>query len=238
MGVEAVLFDTFGTVVDWRRGVREAAEEFATRHQLSLDSEWFALRWRALYQPSMEPVRNGTRSFVSLDQLHEENLRIVLGEAGITPDHFDRDEITWLNHAWHRLPPWPDSVTGLTSLRRSVIIGPLSNGNTSLLVRMAKNAGLPWDVILGSDVLRAYKPQRAAYVGAAAFLDLEPEQVMLVAAHNNDLAAAKDAGLRTGFVARPQEHGPGQHTDLEPADDWDLVADDIAQLARKFHTWS
>jgi 2-haloacid dehalogenase len=236
MDVEAVLFDTFGTVVDWRRGVRAALDEFAKVHGLSLDSEWFALRWRALYQPSMEPVRNGTRGFVPLDQLHEENLRTVLGELGIDPDAFTREEIRRLNHAWHRLPPWPDSVAGLTSLRRSVIVGPLSNGNTSLLVRMAKNAGLPWDVVLGSDVLHAYKPQREAYVRAASFLDLEPGQVMLVAAHNGDLAAAKRAGLRTGFVARPEEYGPGQDTDLEATGDWDLIAGDIAELAEKFHT--
>lgn len=234
MGVQAVLFDTFGTVVDWRRGVCAAVDEFAERRRLRIDPEWFALRWRALYQPAMEPVRNGTRTFVSLDQLHEENLRAVLGELDIDSTRFAPEEIGWLNRAWHRLPPWPDSVAGLTQLRRSVIIGPLSNGNTSLLVRMARNVALPWDVILGSDVLRAYKPQPAAYVGAAAFLDLQPEQVMLVAAHNDDLAAAEAAGLRTGFVARPEEYGPGQGADLAPSGDWDLVAADFVELAGQF----
>ncbi|MBK1783612.1 haloacid dehalogenase type II [Prauserella cavernicola] len=232
--VEAVLFDTFGTVVDWRAGVAAAVDSFAERHGLDLDGQDFALRWRARYQPSMEPVRTGAREFVSLDVLHRENLLEVLGEHGIDAGTIEPGELTWLVEAWHRLPPWPDSVTGLRRLRERALIGPLSNGNLALLARMAKNAGLPWDVVLGSDVTRAYKPQPESYLRAVSLLGLEPGEVMLAAAHNSDLHAAASAGLRTAFVARPSEFGPGQTTDLEPAGDWDLVAGDLVELADRF----
>ncbi|HEY5856481.1 MAG TPA: haloacid dehalogenase type II [Aldersonia sp.] len=232
--VEAVLFDTFGTVVDWRRGVADAVDEFAARRGTTIDPQAFALRWRSLYQPSMEPVRSGAREFVSLDVLHEENLRVVLTENGIDPETVDPAELAWLNRAWHRLPPWPDSVAGLTTLRDRALIGPLSNGNLALLARMAKHSGLPWDVVIGSDVIRAYKPQPEAYLRAVALLGLEPDQVMLAAAHNDDLAAAATVGLRTGFVARPTEYGPAQTRDLAATGDWDIVADDIVGLAARF----
>ena len=232
--VEAVLFDTFGTVVDWRRGVADAVAQFAVRHGIDLDAQAFALRWRSLYQPSMEPVRSGAREFVSLDVLHAENLRVVLAENGIDPGTVDPTELTWLNTAWHRLPPWPDSVAGLTALRDRAMIGPLSNGNLALLARMAKHSGLPWDVVIGSDVIRAYKPQPEAYQRAVALLGLEPDQVMLAAAHNDDLAAAAAVGLRTGFVARPTEYGPDQARDRSVTGDWDIVADDIVDLAAQF----
>ncbi|MFF5986594.1 haloacid dehalogenase type II [Prauserella flavalba] len=238
--IEVVLFDTFGTVVDWRTGVAAAVGEFAARHGLDLDGEEFADRWRARYQPSMEPVRTGERDFVSLDVLHEENLRAVLGEYGVDPGTIAPRELTWLNEAWHRLPPWPDSVPGLRRLREHVLIGPLSNGNLVLLARMAKHAGLPWDIVLGSDVTRAYKPRPEAYLRAAALLGLAPGRIMLAAAHNGDLHAARSAGLRTAFIPRPAEFGPGQTRDLEPESDWDLVASDIGELATHFtgRTWT
>ncbi|MGW2340483.1 haloacid dehalogenase type II [Streptomyces sp. NPDC001661] len=229
--VEAVLFDTFGTVVDWRTGVASAVDAFASRHGLPLDGTAFAMRWRELYQPAMEPVRTGERDFTPLDVLHAENLRIVLAEHGVDPTAFDEAELRWLNEAWHRLPAWPDSVPGLARLARSVTVGALSNGNLALLARLAKHAGLPWDVIVASDITRAYKPQRQAYERAASFLGLRPEQVMLAAAHNEDLRAARDAGLRTAFIARPTEYGPTQAKDLVPDGDWDLVAGDLVQLA-------
>ncbi|MGD6748995.1 haloacid dehalogenase type II [Streptomyces sp. BH105] len=229
--IEAVLFDTFGTVVDWRTGVASAVDDFAARHGLTLDGPAFAMRWRELYQPAMEPVRTGERDFTSLDVLHAENLRIVLAEHGVDPAAFDAVELRWLNEAWHRLPAWPDSAPGLARLARSVTVGALSNGNLALLTRLAKHAGLPWDVIVASDVTRAYKPQREAYERAASFLGLRPEQVMLAAAHNEDLRAARDAGLRTAFIARPTEYGPTQAKDLAPDGDWDLVAGDLVQLA-------
>jgi 2-haloacid dehalogenase len=220
--VQAVLFDTFGTVVDWRSGIAAAVAELST----AVDPVAFADAWRARYQPSMEPIRAGRRPFVRLTDLHRENL-----VATLTEFDWDPRDLEHLNRAWERLPAWPDSVPGLLRLKERHLIGPLSNGDTALLVRMAKHAGLPWDVVLGSDVTRRYKPHPEAYSRAAAFLDLPPAAVLLVAAHNEDLAAARAAGFATGFVARPTEHGPGQTTDLAPADDWDVVAADLVELA-------
>jgi 2-haloacid dehalogenase len=225
-----VLFDTFGTVVDWRSGISAAAHRAARAHGVRLDPDAFADAWRAKYQPSMQPVRSGARPFVSLTQLHRENLTATLAEFGLD---LDPPEIDDLNRAWERLAPWPDSIEGLTLLRRSYIVGPLSNGNTALLTRMAKHAGLPWDVIIGSDVTRRYKPQPEAYLATTALLELEPAQVMLVAAHNDDLAAARRAGLSTAFVPRPTEHGPAQTSDLRPESDWDVVAADVIDLAHQ-----
>jgi 2-haloacid dehalogenase len=168
--VRAVLFDTFGTVVDWRSGVASAVRVFAADKALTLDPEEFADAWRAQYEPAKERVRSGQRPFVSLDTLHRENLGTVLRAHDIDPDTFTPGELTSLAAAWHFLPPWPDSVEGIRQIRRHFIVGPLSNGNTALLVDMAKSAGLPWDVILGSDVSRAYKPSPDAYRKPAALL--------------------------------------------------------------------
>jgi 2-haloacid dehalogenase len=230
--VRAVMFDTFGTVVDWRSGISAAVRSFADESGRSLGlPEEFADAWRSLYQPSMERVRSGQRPFVSLDVLHRENLDAVLRSRGIDPSAFPRGELDSLANAWHFLPPWPDSVAGIASIGRDFIVGPLSNANTALLVDMAKAAGLPWDVILGSDITRAYKPQRDAYQKPAAILGLEPGEVMLAAAHNDDLTAARVAGLATAFVARPSEYGPGQSRDLAASADWDLTATSITDLA-------
>jgi 2-haloacid dehalogenase len=226
--VQAVLFDTFGTVVDWRSGIAAAVAEVADAHSIAVDPTAFADAWRARYQPSMEPIRAGRRPFVRLTDLHRENLAATLEEFGwnLAPDEAEQ-----LNRAWERLPAWPDSVDGLLLLKQRYLVGPLSNGDTALLARMAKHAGLPWDVVIGSDVTRQYKPHPDAYAGAAAILDLPPSAVMLVAAHNNDLAAARQAGLATGFIPRPTEHGPGQSTDLNADADWDVVATDLVDLA-------
>ncbi|MFF2317515.1 haloacid dehalogenase type II [Arthrobacter sp. NPDC058097] len=229
--VRAVLFDTFGTVVDWRTGVAREVAAFATAHGHTLDAHAFADHWRALYQPAMEAIRSGTRGFVTLDTLHRENLDQALRQHGVEPDRLDTAALEELNTSWHRLPAWPDSVEGLASIRRHYVVGPLSNGNTSLLLDMARNAGLPWDVIIGSDMTRTYKPLPHAYLRTAGFLDLEPGEVMLAAAHNSDLRAAREAGLATAFIARPTEHGPGQTADLAPEGDWDLVASSITELA-------
>jgi 2-haloacid dehalogenase len=230
MVIQAVLFDTFGTVVDWRSGVVRDVVAFAGRHGLSLDAERFATDWRGLYQPAMENVRSGRREFVQLDQLHLENLRLVL-EAHAVPRSWISDaEINWLNGAWQRLDPWPDSVPALTSLKEHLIVGALSNGNVSLLVRLSKHAGLPWDVVAGSDLSRAYKPDPRAYRFAAELLDLAPEEVMLCAAHNSDLAAARAVGFRTAFVPRRTEHSGHQTQDLAPEQDWDVVVEDLREL--------
>ncbi|MEW9872611.1 HAD-IA family hydrolase [Arthrobacter sp. HS15c] len=181
----------------------------------------------------MEAIGIGSREFATLDTLHRENLDQVLRHHGFDPDRLDAGNLEALNTSWHRLPPWPESVEGLAAVRRSYTVGPLSNGNTSLLLDMARNAGLPWDVIIGSHMTRTYKPLPAAYLRTAEFLDLRPGAVMLVAAHNNDLRAAREAGLATAFIARPTEYGPGQVADLTPESDWDLSAASIPDLAHR-----
>lgn len=228
--IKAVVFDTFGTVVDWRSGIAREAAPFIIRHRLAIAPEAFADAWRGRYQPAMEPIRKGERAYVPLDVLHRENLESLLAE--LAPSQaWDEPEIADLTKAWHRLDPWPDAVEGLTRLKRKYVIGPLSNGNIALLVNMAKRAGIPWDVILGADVSRAYKPHPRSYTATAAVLGIAPGELMLVAAHNRDLAAARQSGLATGFVPRPAEHGPGQATDLAPSEDWEVVAPDFVQLA-------
>jgi 2-haloacid dehalogenase len=231
--VRAVLFDTFGTVVDWRSGISSAVRAFAADRALILDPDDFADAWRAQYQPSKERVRSGQRPYVSLDTLHRENLDTVLRSRDIDPGAFAPGELASLNAAWHYLPPWPDSVEGIRRIKRDFIVGPLSNGTTALLVDMAKGAGLPWDVILGSDISRAYKPSLAAYRTPVALLGLDPGEAMLAAAHNSDLEGARKAGLATAFIARPAEYGPRQATDLVASDEWDLTATSVTDLARQ-----
>ena len=231
--VRALVFDVFGTVVDWRGGVAREAAPFLRRHGAgAVDPFAFADAWRRLYSPAMEAVRSGRRPFVRLDVLHQENLEAALPGFGIDPAAVPAGELAELTLAWHRLDPWPDSVAGLTRLKAGFIIAPLSNGNIVLMIDMAKRAGLPWDAILGAEVAQAYKPMPEAYLRTAEVLALRPEQLCMVAAHNGDLAAARACGLRTAFVPRPTEHGPGQTTDLGPEQDWDVVAPDFVALAR------
>jgi 2-haloacid dehalogenase len=231
--VRALLFDTFGTVVDWRSGIAREAAPFLQRYGLGIDPHAFAESWRWRYQPAMEEVRSGRRPFTRLDVLHRENLEGVLVDLGFDLNRASVDELDHLNRAWHRLDPWPDSVAGLSRLRKRYFIAPLSNGNILLLANMAKRAGIPWDAILGAEVVRAYKPRPESYLRTAEVLGLAPAQCMMVAAHNSDLAAARAAGLRTGFVPRPTEHGPGQTTDLEPTEAWDAIAPDFVSLAAR-----
>ena len=230
-GVRALVFDVFGTVVDWRGGVARKAAPFLARHAPGIDPAAFADAWRKQYQPAMNEVRTGKRPFTRLDVLHRENLAAILPQFGV--GSVPEAELDALNLAWHTLDPWPDSVGGLTQMKQRRIVAPLSNGNIILMINMAKRAGLPWDAILGAEVAQAYKPQPEAYLRTAEILALRPEQVCLVAAHNRDLAAARRAGFKTAFVARPTEHGPGQTTDLTAEQDWELIADDFVQLARK-----
>ncbi len=233
-GVRALLFDVFGTVVDWRSGVaREATPFLRRRGAESVDPLAFADAWRASYQPAMEQVRSGRRRFTRLDVLHRENLEAILPDFGIDPATVPASELNELNLAWHRLDPWPDAVAGLTRLKASFIIATLSNGNIALMLDMAKRAGLPWDAILGAEVVQAYKPMPEVYLRTADILAMRPEQICLVAAHNGDLAAARECGLRTAFIPRPAEHGPNQTTDLRPDQEWDVVAADFGALAEK-----
>jgi 2-haloacid dehalogenase len=230
-GVRALLFDVFGTCVDWRSGITREVGLVARRKGIAVDGTAFADAWRAKYQPSMERVRSGQRPWTILDVLHRESLESLLPQFGL--EGLSEAEREDLNRAWHRLDPWPDVTDGLSRLKRRYIISPLSNGNVGLLVNMAKSAGLPWDLILSAETSRAYKPLPASYLNAAGMLGLEPGEVMMVAAHNNDLAAARSHGLRTAFVARPNEHGPGQTTDLTATGPWDVVAADFRELAGK-----
>ncbi|MCD0504228.1 haloacid dehalogenase type II [Bordetella petrii] len=230
--VQALVFDVFGTVVDWRNGVAREAQPFLARHGGGgVDPAAFADAWRSHYSPSMETVRSGLRPFVRLDVLHRENLESALRDVGIDPAGVPPSELDDLNLAWHRLDPWPDSVAGLARLKTRFIIAPLSNGNIRLMLDMAKRAGLPWDAILGAEVAQAYKPMPEAYLRTAEVLGLQPSEVCMVAAHNGDLAAARQCGLKTAFVRRPTEHGPEQATDLQAQQDWDAVADDFGALA-------
>jgi 2-haloacid dehalogenase len=234
IGVKALVFDVFGTVVDWRSGVARDAALFLGRHSINgIDPSEFADAWRRGYAPAMEEVRSGRRAFVRLDVLHRENLLAVLTDYGIDAASLPVEEVDALNLAWHRLDPWPDSLSGLTRLKATRIIAPLSNGNIVLMLDMAKRAGIPWDAILGAEVVQAYKPMPEAYLRTADVLGLRPEQMCLVAAHNGDLAAARQCGYKTAFIARPTEHGPGQTTDLKAEADWDVVARDFNDLADK-----
>jgi 2-haloacid dehalogenase len=219
---KALLFDVFGTCVDWRTSVaREAAA-------LGLPGERVADAWRARYQPQLETVRSGEREWVVLDVLHRDALDGVLDELGLELGETDRDELTL---AWHRLDPWPDTVAGLTRLKRRFTIAPCSNGHIAQSVNLARHAGLPWDAILGAEIAHAYKPEPAVYEASVAALGLEPGEAMMVAAHNGDLHAAAACGLRTAFVARPREHGPRQTTDLHADGDVDVEAGDFLELA-------
>lgn len=212
-GVKACLFDVFGTVVDWRGSVSRDLAAFGSEKRIAgVDWVEFAAEWRKLYQPSMEEVRSGGRAWTILDELHRESLLKLIERYGIRG--LSESDVDHLNRAWHRLDPWPDVPEGLARLKKKYIIAPCSNGNIALMVNLAKRAGLPWDCILGAETARAYKPMPEAYLAACRQLALPPAAVMMVAAHNGDLKAAKAQGLATAFVPRPAEHGPGQTTDL------------------------
>lgn len=230
MRPKALLFDVFGTVVDWRGSMIREIATAAAAVNAKLDAAAFADAWRALYQPSMEAVRSGGRPWAILDQLHRESLDALLLEFGVAAA-FDARARVDLNDAWRRLDPWPDVLSGLTRLKAAFFIAPCSNGNIALIAQMAKRAGLPWDAVLGAEPARAYKPLPEAYLRSAAMADAAPEETMMVAAHNDDLAAARAVGLQTAFIARPTEHGPGQTTDLAPTETWTHIASDFGALA-------
>jgi 2-haloacid dehalogenase len=228
--LKALLFDTFGTVVDWRGSLIADFTQWAQGK--AVKGDWVALvdAWRGAYKPSMDAVRkNPARPFLTLDELQRQSIEPLaasLGITGLTADDYD-----YLTHGWHRLDPWPDSVPGLTRLKTKFIIGPLSNGNVGLLVDLAKYGGLPWDVIMSAELFRHYKPDPETYLGSARLLGLKPGEVMLAAAHNDDLAAAQKAGLKTCFVPRVTEYGPHQSRDFKADGDWDYVVKDIIDLA-------
>ncbi len=227
-GIRALVFDVFGTLVDWRGSIAREAQAALAPRGVAIDWHAFADAWRAQYQPAMEEVRTGQIPFSKLDVLHRRNLEVVLKEFSIR----DLDEATkvHLNLAWHRLDAWPDVAPGLQRLRERYRIAPCSNGNISLMVNLARRNGMPWDAILGAEIARDYKPKAIVYQSAAAAFDLNPTEVLMVAAHSNDLAAAASAGLRTAHIARPDEKGPGRG-ERAPSVKVDVAARDLLHLA-------
>ena len=227
--IGAVLFDVFGTVVDWRGSLIADLGAWGGARGIAADWAGLADAWRDAYAPSMDAVRRGEQPWTALDDLHRASLlRLAprFGLSGLTDADLDH-----VNRVWHRLSPWPDSVAGLRRLRERRIVAALSNGNVALLIDMARHAGLPWDFIFGGDLYRHYKPDPETYLGACALLRRPPETVMLAAAHESDLAAARACGLRTAFIARPEEHGPGGAA--QPAGDWDFAVSSIEELAAR-----
>jgi 2-haloacid dehalogenase len=232
-GVEVLLFDVFGTVVDWRTSLQRWFQRFGRENKLQAD--WPALvdDWRSAYEPSMARVRQGERPYVTLDALHRESLDALLPQYGLAS--VLESDCLQMARAWRWLDPWPDTVAGLTRLKQKYVIGTLSNGGVGLLVDMAKFAGLPWDVVLSADLFQRYKPDAVVYLGAADLLARPASALMLVAAHNYDLAAARSHGYHTAFVARPTEYGPRQKKDFGPEDAWDCVASSLEELAQKLN---
>ncbi len=229
--VRALTFDIFGTVVDWRGSIiREGRKVWA---DMGVDVEWeeFADSWRGGYEPAMQRVRRGELPWMNIDSLH----RLILDDllARYRVQSLAEKEKEQLNRVWHRLDPWPDVAAGLERLRRRAIVAALSNGNVALLVNMARHGGLCWDCVLSAELARHYKPDPEVYETAAALLGLEPHQVMMVAAHNGDLAGARAVGFRTAFVRRPHEYGENQTTDLVSEPDNDLIAEDFGELAEQ-----
>ncbi len=220
-----LAFDIFGTVVDWHGSIVREMQALYPQ----VDGNAFALAWRAGYQPAMQRVRSGELGWVRIDELNRMILDAMLPTFGL--EHLSEAERQHLNCAWHRLEAWPDSVEGLLRLKTRYTLCTLSNGNIGLLTNMAKRAGLPWDCILSAEVFRAYKPDPATYLGVAKVFDVAPEQVMLCAAHHDDLAAARACGLQTAYIERPLEFGAAQVKDVSPQTGNDLHARDVLQLA-------
>ena len=230
IGVSALLFDTFGTVVNWRGGLINHLRTWGTARGIAADWPGLVDAWRGEYVPSMARVRTGEREWADLDRLQRESVQVLAPKFGATK--LDGAALDELVRMWHDLPAWPDSVEGLDRLRARYVIAPLSNGHVALLVRLAKAAGITWDAVFGADVFRHYKPDPETYLGAAALLGYEPAEVMLVACHPSDLDAAARCGLRTCYVSRPLEYGPGVVVEDPPAPGrFDLMVGDLLELA-------
>jgi 2-haloacid dehalogenase len=227
--IRALLFDTFGTVVDWRGGLIAGMQAWGAERGVAANWAGLVDAWRGEYQPSMARVRAGEREWADLDVLQRQSVEILapkFGAAGLDGPALDE-----LVRMWHDLPPWPDSVEGLQRLREKYVIAPLSNGHVALLVRLSKAAGITWDAVFGADLFRHYKPDPETYLGAAALLGCQPAEVVLVACHASDLDAAARCGLRTCFVSRPLEYGPARVVETPPAGRFDVMVEDLLQLA-------
>lgn len=227
--IRALVFDVFGTVVDWRGSIAREMQVLAQRKRLSIDADAFADAWRAGYRPAMQRVRSGELPWTRIDDLHRIILESILPQFGL--EKLSEAERVELNFVWHRLRPWPDAVRGLKRLKKNFVIATLSNGNVSLLTNMAKAGGLPWDCILSAEVFHHYKPDPEVYRGAADILGLAPHEVMMVAAHKDDLDAAAGAGLTTAFVTRPREFGDQPRKDLKYERRFSANASDFLDLA-------
>ena len=226
----AILFDTYGTVVDWRTSVIAEGRALAREKGIEgVDWEAFTDAWKATYRPYIDQVRNGERPWTSNDALHRQRLDEIIEEFGIAG--LNAHDLADFNRAWHRLKPWPDSLPGLRRMKAKVPIGSFSNGNMLLLANMARHSDIPWDFIISSDLFRHYKPDPEIYLGAIDLLGDEAESIMLVAAHNYDLANARKHGMKTAFVLRPDMFGPQQDTNLEAEDDWDIITDSLEGVA-------
>ncbi|GAC1434833.1 MAG: haloacid dehalogenase type II [Ktedonobacteraceae bacterium] len=229
--VRALVFDVFGTVVDYRGTIIREGEQLNREKGLQVDWATFADAWRGQYRPNMERVMKQELPWTNLDGLHRMALDELLKRFGVTS--LSEEEKVHLNKVWHRLQPWSDAVAGLMRLKQRYILGTLSNGNVGLLVDMAKYSNLPWDVIFSAELVKAYKPDPRAYQMTYELLGLHPQQVMLVAAHADDLHAAQKVGLRAGFVSRPLEYGPDKTPSPTLESEFDIVASDFEDLARQ-----
>ncbi len=227
--IKALLFDVFGTVVDWRGSITREMQRFGSEQQINQDWQQFALDWRALYQPAMEGIRSGKRGYVKLDQLHRENLQQLLRTYGL--ESLTEAQLGHVNRVWHRLQPWEDTLPGMNRLKKHYVLASVSNGNVALMVNMAKHSAIPWDMILGSETAQGYKPQDKVYLHSAQMLGLEPAQCMMVAAHNDDLYAARALGFKTAYINRPYEYGEGQINDLHAEEAWDIVGEYMTDVA-------
>ena len=231
MELKALLFDVFGTVVDWRGTIVKEGMALNRTKRMQVDWGRFADEWRAGYQPAMDRVRRGELPWTNLDVLHRMRLDELLATFNITT--LSEGEIDHLNRVWHRLTPWPDVVAGLTRLRTHYILATLSNGNMALLVNLAKQAGLPWDCIFSAELVQHYKPDPQTYQMAARYLDLQPQQIMMVAAHPADLRAAQAVGMHTAFIPRFLEHGPDRISEPELDAAFDVIEADFNDLAER-----
>lgn len=235
--VKALLFDVFGTVVDWRSGIIKATEIIAKKNKIDINSAEFADAWRAEYQPAMEEIRKGRRKFTILDELHMENLEKIASKYNL--NNLTDDDKIFLVTAWHRLPGWADSSEGLKKLKTKFIIATQSNGNIALMVNMAKYSDLNWDVILGAEVIGHYKPHPQAYLKACKALNLHPSECLMVAAHDDDLLAASLQGMKTAYVDRPFETGQeklfdmAENNDYKDKRNWDVISNDFNDLANQ-----
>ncbi|MGH7825661.1 MAG: haloacid dehalogenase type II [Candidatus Binatia bacterium] len=227
--VKAMTFDVFGTVVDWRGSILEELRAFGGANSIAINWDAFVDDWQRCYRPGMDAVRAGRMPWTNVDAIYRPGLEVLLVKHGIRG--LSEAEKMRLNRVWRRCHPWPDVVDGLTRLKKKYVLSTLSNGDVACLVNIAKDAGIPWDCILCAEIFRHYKPDPEVYRGAIELLALMPEEIMMVAAHNYDLSAARSHGMRTAFVRRALEYGPGQTSDLKPEDDWDVIVSDFEELA-------